>query len=262
MRRVFGIQLVLMLLSILLLISCGKPDARDADLLPAEEQNPPVIEAPPVESPPAEVLPPVESTPEPAPNSTPPEVTPEEPKPETSPTGYDAEGLPITEARAKASLYYEKPLTGYGFLAVTSVPSDATVYLDGSHIGVTPIVKYRTKIKGYTIHVEYAGYDTFVKSIYIKDNQTTNVSAALVSRTSGGGTGVIHTGSIAITADVVGTTIFIDSRFANTAPQTITEVSPGSHEIRLRKTGYREEVRTVTVVAGKTVKLDIHMRAT
>jgi hypothetical protein len=83
-----------------------------------------------------------------------------------------------------------------------------------------------------------------------------------MARRGGGGTGIVYEGSLAVATNVPGVTIFIDNRYSGTTPLTIAGLSKGSHEVKLRKTGYREEVRTVNIIAGRTTKLDVTIRAT
>ena len=176
----------------------------------------------------------------------------------------NGEGLIITEARLKAAEYQKSPPTGYGYLAVASKPTGAYVYLDGERIGVTPIVKWRGKVKQYLLRVDLSGYDTFVETIYLKDNQTLNKTVDLsgLMREGGGGTGVLREGSLAVTTIPDGVTIFIDNKFSDVTPRTIGGLSPTTHELKLRKTGYKEVVKTFTITAGRTTKIHVDMNVT
>lgn len=245
---------------LLLLAACGTPDT---DVLPEPTEAPPAEEPTPPAEPapePAEPEPVTEPEPEPAPE--PPAEAPE-PVPEPSQEGLTVEGLPITEARAKAAAYQKSPPTGYGYLSVTSDPSGAAVYVDSERIGETPITRWRGKVKKYFLRVDISGYNTYAEDVYLKDNQTTNVTVNLTAavRPTSSGTGVLREGTLILTTNVEGATIFIDNRYYDTAPRNITGLSPATHELKLRKTGYKEQVRTFTITAGKILKLHVDMRA-
>ena len=249
-------HILLFSLVAILIVACG---TSDPDVLPAAEP----VAAPEQEVAPPELLPvaPV-ATPEPEP-----EVAPE---PEPTPVvesgaqqQLNAEGLPMTEARAKASEYYKNPGTGFGFLSVTSDPPRAAVTMGSERIGMTPIARWRGQVQMYLLRVDLPGYDTFSTNVYLKDNQTINVTVNLTALVRGesGMTISSRTGMLQITANVEDATIFVDNKYYDTAPRTI-ELSPGTHEVKVRKLGYREEVRTVTITTGRTTTLQINMHAT
>lgn len=255
---------VLIVLLAVLLVSCGTPDADviTEPLQPPSEPEP--VETPPVTEPSAPEPPAAEPSPEPAQSE--PEQPETEPVQPTTPSreGLNAEGLPITEARAKAAEYQKSPPTGFGYLAVTSIPVGAYVYLDGERIGVAPIAKWRGKVKQYVFRVDLSGYDTYVETIYIKDNQTLNKTVDLsnLARDIGGGTSFMREGSLQVTTIPDGVTIFIDNKFSEVTPRTIGGLSPNAHELKLRKTGYKEVVKTFTITSGRTTKIHVDMNVT
>jgi hypothetical protein len=70
----------------------------------------------------------------------------------------------------------------------------------------------------------------------------------------GGGTG---SGSIQVNSSPTGATIYLDgTSTGKTTDALITDVSPGSHTIKLTKSGYSDYTETVTVTDGDTATVD------
>jgi hypothetical protein len=59
-------------------------------------------------------------------------------------------------------------------------------------------------------------------------------------------------GSIDISSKPSGATIYVDGTQSGTTPDTIDELSDGSHKITLKKSGYEDWIKTVTVISGET----------
>lgn len=67
------------------------------------------------------------------------------------------------------------------------------------------------------------------------------------------------TGTLAITTDPAGATVYVDGEMAGVTPLSVSTVASGDHRVRVVKSGYLDNGRLVTVAAGKsstvTVKL-------
>lgn len=64
---------------------------------------------------------------------------------------------------------------------------------------------------------------------------------------------VEQTGTIGVSSEPSGASILLDGRYTDAkTPATLTEVVPGSHDVRVRMTGYDDANTQVEVVAGST----------
>jgi len=61
-----------------------------------------------------------------------------------------------------------------------------------------------------------------------------------------------QTGALVINTVPRGVTIYLNNQVKGTSPATIQGLSPGDYELKLMKQGYKTQVRTVTIEAGKT----------
>ncbi len=128
-----------------------------------------------------------------------------------------------------------------GTLSITSIPSGAQAYTDGTYRGITPVTV--TQYPGtHTVLVQKSGYADFTQTAYVNANQQTAVYAQLASSAAGW---------ITIQSSPGYANIYLDSNprgqtDANGA-LTISGVSPGSHTFKATYPGYNDYITTVTV---------------
>jgi hypothetical protein len=76
-----------------------------------------------------------------------------------------------------ASLTPTTPTTGS--ISVSSSPSGASIYLDGSYKGITPMTMRSIEVGSYTITLKYTGYQDWSQIISVRAGDTTYVSPPL-----------------------------------------------------------------------------------
>jgi len=137
---------------------------------------------------------------------------------------------------------------GNGYYAISSSPSGASVYFDGTYKGLTPVTVSvsSTGTPGHTISVSLSGYQTWSNSYSGNpgDGETVYVSAYL--------TPVQSYGSIYVDSSPTQATATLDGANSQTTPCTFHNVYPGSHTVRVTKSGYQSWSSSVSVSAGKT----------
>ncbi|HWQ66085.1 MAG TPA: PEGA domain-containing protein [Methanospirillum sp.] len=136
-------------------------------------------------------------------------------------------------------------LSRSGTLAISSKPTGAGIWIDGADTGkISPASISTLTVGQHTIRLTKNGYADYSKTVTIQNGKTTSVSATLLS------TG----GSIAALSSPSSAQIFIDNE--NTGyitPKTITGIPAGQHIISIKKSGYQDWSKTVTVRAGVTI---------
>ena len=134
-----------------------------------------------------------------------------------------------------------------GSIQFVSVPVGAEVFIDGSDQGVrTPFTVTNIPAGDHTFTLKLAGYNDASGSVTVIGGSTVQVYMALSPVTPTAGS--LYAASMPLSAE-----IFIDNIDQNlTTPAMITNLTPGSHAIKLTKTGYQDWTGTVTIVAGTT----------
>lgn len=131
-----------------------------------------------------------------------------------------------------------------GVLTVTSRPSGASVWIDGTDTGKQTPASISTISAGeHNITLLKPGYSLYSKVIEIKSGKTTKISAVLKT----------NAGNIKVTSKPSGAKILIDNTDTGLkTPKTIKDIAPGFHSIRLLKDRYQEWTQNITVYEKKT----------
>jgi len=133
-----------------------------------------------------------------------------------------------------------------GSVSVQSTPAAANVFLDGTLVGLTPVTVSGVAPGSHQVRIEKTGYEPYQMTASVSAGATTVVSAALVPVQDP------TTGSVNIQSTPAGANAFLDGTLVGLTPVTVSGVTPGSHQVRIEKTGYEPYQMTASVSAGAT----------
>jgi len=136
-----------------------------------------------------------------------------------------------------------------GSISVTSTPSGANIYLDGSPEGATSKIISGVSVGSHTITITKSGYKDYTKQVTVKAGETTFVNANLVE----------ETGSISVRSSPSGANVYLDCSPEGATSKIISGVSVGSHTITITKSGYKDYTKQVTVKAGETTFVNANL---
>ncbi|ASJ02995.1 hypothetical protein A3L09_06850 [Thermococcus profundus] len=125
------------------------------------------------------------------------------------------------------------PMTPTGTLRITSTPSGAAVFLNGTFIGLTPL-SLNLSAGLYTIRVSKDGYEDYSKSVEIKGGEEVAITAGLnpITRTT-----ATTTPSITTTTTPVGTTTTTTTVRTTTTTQETTSSTAATTTTTSKKGG-------------------------
>ena len=151
-----------------------------------------------------------------------------------------------------------------GSIAITSVPMNASIYLDGNVTGFrTDATLVNVSPGEHTIKLVLPGYRNATENVTVEKDDAAEVEFNLILETTSDGDGSSDAetsinGSIAITSVPMNASIYLDGNVTGfRTDATLVNVSPGEHTIKLVLPGYRNATRTVTVDEGGHVALDL-----
>lgn len=130
-----------------------------------------------------------------------------------------------------------------GTLSVTSSPSGAKVYVDGSYYGRTPQYITGLSTGDRRVEVTLDDYETWKSSARVKAGQVTDVYASLTHKPT--------LGSIYVSSSPAGANIYLDGVYKGTSPRTLSGIAEGSHFVEVELAGYKEWSSRVTVVSSQ-----------
>ena len=167
-------------------------------------------------------------------------------------SGYNDVSKTVTVSSGRTTTVSESLNVQTGSIKVTSNPSGANIYLDGTFKGTTPKTISNVPTDSHTIKLTKSGYNDISKTVTVSSSQTTTVSESLN----------VQTGSIKVTSNPSGANIYLDGTFKGTTPTTLSSVPIGSHVIEITKSGYNDISKTVTVSSSHTTYVSENLKST
>lgn len=144
----------------------------------------------------------------------------------------DAQSITVASSRKRISFDLEPaPI----LLEVTSIPSGAAAYIDGTRKGQTPL-KIEIKPGSHNVKLSKQGYRTDSKVVTL-ENKNEKVSFNLAQQTK----------TINVDTNIEKVSVYIDDDLKGYTPLTDVKVGLGKHNIRLQKEGYNEIQEKVTI---------------
>ena len=176
-------------------------------------------------------------------------------------SGRLLKGLHMVEARLdkhytiteSVTMEVDKPLSlkwqmvpKTGTLAINSDPPEASIYLDGTLEGTSPLFIEKIIVGDHSIRFTKTGHGEVIKQISLQENQTLDINEKLP-------TGV----EVTINSTPSGAEVWMDSIKKGVTPLTET-FSFGNHTLKLILWGY-EEITQSFNVDGKTNELSFKL---
>ncbi len=159
-------------------------------------------------------------------------------------------------------------------LSIFTEPANATVFLNGDSIGLTPVMAYSLKPGRLALRIQRQNYLPIDFTVTVTAGKDTTfyfplaaIKADMPETLMVGSETRKQTlprppvsppavGAVRIDSSPRDATIIFDGQTWGTTPRTIQEVTAGDHVIVLSKTGYREAYISVTIAGGKTQEIN------
>ncbi len=125
------------------------------------------------------------------------------------------------------------PAPSAAYLSVSSSPSGAGVYVDGSYQGSTPLT-VSVAPGSHSVRLEYSGYYSWSDTAYAYDSQTTSVYGSLTPVPN---PPVPSPGYLSVSSSPSGASVYVDGSYQGKSPVTVT-VSSGSHSVSMEYSDY------------------------
>ena len=159
----------------------------------------------------------------------------------------------------------EKFISRTGTLTVTSIPSGASVYIDGDFIGQTPLHDYEIdtgsqRQKQVEVRLELSGYENRVAQLTLRGGQQTPLDVRLEKF-------IPRIGTLTVTSTPDGASVYIDGDLIGQTPLHDYEIDTGSQrekqvEIRLELSGYKSHVSKLTLKGGQQTPWNVRLKKT
>lgn len=141
----------------------------------------------------------------------------------------------------------------YGDLQVNSTPTGAFIWLDGDSTGKwTNYLFADLDVGSHTVRLVKADYPEWDTTVDVNAGQTTTINADLRA----------GFGSLQVNSTPTGATIYLDGFSTGKVTNALLEdVNPGSHTVKLVKSGYIDWDTTVAAIKGETTTVNATLEA-
>lgn len=164
--------------------------------------------------------------------------------------------------------FFSKP--GLGALQISTTPK-ATVYLDGNQTGITPFFEEDIAIGEHTVRLEPEATENDLApwegKIEVSSNILTVINRELASDEASSSGEVLtlekigskNSSSLAVVSIPDQAVVKIDGQPKGFAPVQVEDLAPGSYEVVISSTGYRERVVSANTVAGYKLTISVKL---
>jgi hypothetical protein len=132
---------------------------------------------------------------------------------------------------------------------ITSKPNKATIKMNGSIIGETPLILKDLPYAQYKAEIKAPGYSPKTISWFINSERPVRVSVDLNS----------NTGMFKVIAQPEGCSITLDNKPMGLTPNNV-EAEEGTHRIKISKDGYEPYEEVVKIMRGKIKEITAHLK--
>ncbi len=144
-------------------------------------------------------------------------------------------------------------VTSPGGISATSTPRGAGLYVDELYMGKTNQVVGNLAAGPHRVVISEAGYEAWSDIVTVKSGEVVPVTVTLVAEVS-----PAH-GDLQVLSVPSGAAVYIDGSYRGLTPGDdlldIHDLSPGTYLVAVRKPGYEDYSKSVSIQAGGIVQL-------
>jgi formylglycine-generating enzyme required for sulfatase activity/TolB-like protein len=141
----------------------------------------------------------------------------------------------------------------YGSVNIITNPTGASLYLDGSEYGSTPVRRDDIVTGDYTMVLHRDGYVDIVQGLTVQSGRTAEVNVNLVKQM----------GSIKVTTDPVGASVYLDGNYKGTTTSAglkFDYLSVGSYKVKAEFDKYYSDEKSVEVYYNQTASVNLTLK--
>ncbi|MFH1469396.1 MAG: PEGA domain-containing protein [Pseudomonadota bacterium] len=150
----------------------------------------------------------------------------------------------VRDVVTRAELVLER---GKGAMNVTSLPSRASVWLDGVEVGFSPL-QLEVECGSHAVEVRSVGFLPEARTLDVPAFETVPVAVELDAE---------RFGRLSVLPTPVEATVTLDGVVLGTGPRTVDPVSAGPHDLTVSAAGYQADGRAVDVAPDTVTRVEV-----
>ncbi len=131
-----------------------------------------------------------------------------------------------------------------GTLEISSNPPRARIYIDGEYKGMTPMT-VKLVSGHHSVKITKEKYQNYTTEVMLDPGEAKIITVKLSPVYS----------YLTVKSTPPGAKVYVDGSYAGKTPLRDYKLSPGSHEIKMVKEGYKEFTKTITLTAAEKTSL-------
>ncbi|HUU75510.1 MAG TPA: PEGA domain-containing protein [Methanoregulaceae archaeon] len=173
--------------------------------------------------------------------------------------GYSDYASSVTVYSGQQSNFYaqmqQSPIhRDYGYISISSSPSGAAIYVDGTYKGITPVTV--TEFPGnHAVSLQLSGYNTYSQNVYVTAQTTQYISASLSPVSQGG--------SIRVSSSPGVANVYLDNTYRGQTDSSgnlvISNIPSGTYSVKVSKSRYTDQTFSVQVRNGQESYVEAHL---
>ncbi len=165
-------------------------------------------------------------------------------------------------SRVAINLVASKKAPAAGSLQVLAEPATAEIHVDGKPAGRAPVKMDKLLAGTHLVEARLAGYETASQQVTISEGKLATIKLKLspVKKAAPAPAAPV-TGTVMFEGTPAGAMASVDGAPAAALAATGLKLSPGDHTLKITAAGYEPLTRSVKVVAGTILRLEVAMKA-
>ncbi len=140
-----------------------------------------------------------------------------------------------------------------GAISISSTPTGAAVYVDGTYKGTTPETVSGLSAGTHDLRLTYTGYNDYRDDISIKAGQTVSTQAVLKAQAT--------YGTLSVTTYPSNAQVYVDGDYKGTSPRTVGGLSQDAHILEITMPGYEEWSNTFQIHSNQVTYVTATLKA-
>ena len=156
------------------------------------------------------------------------------------------------------------PVADVQQLSISSIPSGASVYIDDVLVGETPLDEIEVQEGNVYLQLRKEGKEVIDTFLTVAEGSPSNLSFTLhdiLRFEPDPVTPDVTWGSLHITSEPPGASVYIDNRYAGSTPFVNDDIQTGRYRISVRQSGYDNYNQTVTIAEGERASVNASLKA-
>jgi formylglycine-generating enzyme required for sulfatase activity/serine/threonine protein kinase len=146
--------------------------------------------------------------------------------------------------------YYDKIFISEHILSVESIPAGADVYVDGGHIGISPVQVEELTPGTHKILISKDRYQDYKEYLFIEEGKPRVIQAKLAPKPFG---------DLEVNSNPLGAEVIIDDDKRGITPISIEDLPKGTHRVMVKKEGFDPWQDTIEIISMEKAQISANL---